>query len=163
METVVILKNNAWNRMFHHKKLELQEDKYLEYQKLIGLGPETLQFVKISKTLEELLDAHKIAWFRGYRNDNLGPCEYGMFRTKDISTMVPNEVYLGNIWGLWTFNIPSWNKYSEETMVGNGYGINPETKVYDLIMSQYKTLLTRNIESIIYEAKEYCRTFDNEI
>jgi len=148
------IKDTLWNRLFHSKELKVQKEKIAESKKLVGLGPETLQFITRAKTLNELLQAHKIAWERGYRNENLGPCSYGIFRTKDIAKMKPEEVYLGNIWGLWTFNIPEWENNKNETMVGNGFGINPETKVYDLIMSQYRTLLKKNIEKIIFNSKE---------
>lgn len=158
-----MIKNNVWNRIFHHKKLEVQEDKYLESQKLIGLGPETLQFIKLAQDLNELLEAHKKAWDRGYRNSNLGPCEWGIFRTKDISTMSANEVFLGNVFGLWTFNIPYWNEHSEDVMGVNSCGIPKDVKCYSFIVQQYRLLLKRNVEAIIRESKEYCTKFDKEV
>lgn len=155
-----MIQNNIWNRLFHQKDLESQEEVYLEKQKLIGLGSETLQFIKFSKTLDELLNAHKIAWSRGYRNNNLGPCEWGMFRTRDILSMTVDEVFLGNIWGLSTHNIRFWNNHADEDMSCNGFGMDPNTKIYSLIMQQYRTLLRRNIERIIEEAKCYVHDFE---
>ena len=158
-----MLKNNIWNCIFHHSELEAQEDKYFEYQKLIRLGPETLQHIQLAQDLDHLLTAHKLAWGRGYQNENIGPCEYGMFRTEDIANMLSSEVYLGNIYGLWTFNIPFWNAHSNDLMAGNGFGIPDETKVYDIIMQQYRRILRSNVEAIIRKAKDYCKQFDEEV
>lgn len=156
----MILKNNIWNRLFNQKDLESQEEVYLENQKLIGLGSETLQSIEEAEKLSELLSVHKVAWSRGYRNNNLGPCDWGMFRTRDILSMTADEVYLGNIWGLTTHNICFWDEHIEDDMSCNGFGVDPNTKIYDLIMQQYRTLLYKNIEKIITEAKEYVRDFE---
>lgn len=48
---------------------------------------------------------HKRIWRKGFRNANLGPDKYGMFRTKDINFMTINEVYIGGIYGLNTLTI----------------------------------------------------------
>lgn len=155
-----MIKNNLWNRIFHSKELSEQTKQYETAKKLVGFGPETLQFINGAKDLVQLLDAHKIAWNRGYQNENLGPCEYGRFRTKNISDMTIDEVYLGDIYGLWTFNIREWNKHSDETMAGNGWGFPDDTKVYDIIMRQYRTILRKNVEKIIYESKQYIKEYE---
>lgn len=153
-------RNNLWNRIFHHKELKAQEKKYLEAQKLIGFGPETLQFIKRAQTLNDLLEAHKIAWKRNYRNKNLAPCEYGMFRTKDIANMTADEVYLGNIYGLWTFNITHWNNHTPSSAGLSVWGFKDGTTDVDLIIRQYRTLLRKNVEELIYDAKEYIRKYE---
>ena len=160
MKLYKIKKDNLWNRLFNQKDLESQEGVYLEKQKLIGLGSETLQSIQEAKVLNELLSVHKIAWSRGYRNNNLGPCDWGMFRTNSIETMSADEVYLGNIWGFSTHNILYWDKHINDNISHNGFGINPNTKIYDLIMQQYRTLLRKNIERIIMEARNYVRDFE---
>lgn len=49
---------------------------------------------------------HKRIWRKGFRNANLGPDEYGMFRTKDINLMTIDEVYIGGIYD--TLTIAQW-------------------------------------------------------
>lgn len=44
-----------------------------------------------------------LAW-----NPAICPDKYGMFRTSDISTMDPSEVFLGDIYGLWTHSLNYW-------------------------------------------------------
>lgn len=57
-----------------------------------------------------------------------------MFRTNNIITMTPQEVYLGNIYGLNTYSLAKWNDYSYEE--------------YDMIFNQYKRHLILNLKSI---------------
>ena len=155
-------KRNLWNRIFHSEELKKEHEEYEKAKSLVGFGSETLQFIEGAKDLDELLKAHKIAWSRGYRNENLGPCSYGIFRTHtDIESMTADEVYLGDIWGLWTHNIPFWNDHKEETMSGNGFEIPEDTLCYDLIMRQYRNLLRKNIQNIINESREYIRNYEN--
>lgn len=137
-------RNNLFNRIFHSKELKAQKVQYEKAKALVGFSPETLQYIKEAKDLTQLLEAHKLAWRRGYQNENLAPCFYGMFRTENINTMKPEEVFLGTIWGLCTNNIPFWDNHKEETMAGNSFGISDDTKIYDLIMRQYRTLLCKN-------------------
>jgi hypothetical protein len=88
--------------------------------------------LKELKTLRGIYKAHLDIWATGIRNANIGPNEYGMFRTKDILHMKPEEVYLGNINGLWTFNIPTWEKN----------GVEP------CIIEQYRNHLISNLNAI---------------
>ena len=61
--------------------------------------------MKSHHSLEDTLKIHRqlgtmhLAW-----NSAICPDKYGMFRTKDISTMDPSEVFLGDIEGLWTLS-----------------------------------------------------------
>lgn len=152
-------KINLWNKLFHRSELEQQKSEYEKCLVLRGLESETLQFVELAKDLDELLEAHKKAWIRGYQNANLGPCSYGMFRTqKSIPEMLPSEVYLGDIYGLWTFNIPDWNKEKGQTIdLGDG-----KTRTcYGIVMNQYRRLLVSNIKSIVRECKNYIYEYEN--
>lgn len=102
------------------------------------------------------MNIHKDAWKSGFQNENIGPCPYGMFRTSDIPTMTPNEVYLGGIWGLVTKPIPFWEEHKDESYGCNGFGLDENISLYTLIVNQYKNLLLSNIEVIYYNAqKEY--------
>lgn len=153
---------NFWNKIFHKKELEEQRVKYEKSKKLCGFYPETRQFVEGANTLGGLLQAHKTMWIRGYRNKNLGPCEYGMFRTEgNIEDMQPSEVYLGNVWGLWTRNIPFWEEHKEVGMAGNGFGISEERKCYDLVMHQYRRILLSNLETLYREAWNYVYDYEH--
>ena len=90
--------------------------------------------VELAKTLRDLYILHIKMWANGIRNENLGPDKYGMFRTDDILMMVPEEVYLGNIWGLWTKQLPYWESCS----------VNDQK----LVIEQYKNVLLSNMKAI---------------
>lgn len=87
--------------------------------------------VEIAESLRELFVLHIKIWANGIRHKNFGPDQYGMFRTKDILMMVPEEVYLGNIWGLNTKPLPFWETQTPENQ--------------ELVIKQYKTILVSNM------------------
>ena len=154
-------KNNAWNRFFFKDVLEEQEEKYRKLKKMLAEYPSIYDVIINAKNLIALFNIHKVAWNVGFRNKNLAPCEWGMFRTQNIETMKPEEVYIGSIWGLNTHNIPEWEKYSDEIMGPNGFSIPKDTKIYDLIVEHYKTVLRSNINSIRSEALEYIDEYES--
>ena len=69
-------------------------------------------------TLEDTFKIHRqlgamhLAW-----NHAICPDKYGMFRTSNIATMSMDEVFLGNIYGLWTHSLPFWLSYQDEDAV----------------------------------------------
>ena len=71
--------------------------------------------------LLELFSLHRQIWDSGIRNANIGPNEFGMFRTEDISRMKPEEVFLGNIFGLSTLPLPQWIGAQEEPLIVQQY------------------------------------------
>lgn len=146
--------NNFFNRFFYKKKLEEEAIKYERCKSLVGHYPELRERIEAAKTLEGLLELHKVAWSLGYKNDNLAPCEYGMFRTKNIAEMKPEEVFLGNIYGLWTFPIPEWEKQKDQLLT------NSNVTVYDIIVNQYRRLLRINIDKIRSEAQEIIEKYE---
>lgn len=156
-------KRNIFNLMFHYKELVEQKERYIKCQNLIDCSYDLQVEIDGCKTLVELLHAHKDLWNKGFQNFNLGPCSWGMFRTKSIPEMHPSEVFLGGIWGLSTRNIPFWEAYSDEDMSGNGFGLDPSTKIYDLIMNQYRRLLWLNVEDLTNQAKDYVREYEREV
>ena len=155
MKDIKILKENLWNKCFHRDILAEQKAKYNQALALRGFFPEIMQRLKDCNDLIVLLNIHKDAWLKGYRNENLGPCRYGMFRTKDIMDMKPEEVFLGDIYGLWTNPITEWEQHRSDTMAGNGWGIDPNIRVYDLICGQYRRILKANIIKLRDEALAY--------
>jgi hypothetical protein len=142
------VKNNLWNRLFHSKALK----EYQEWKKIadsiIGWNKQLNEDLKRAQTLQDLINIHKHAWDIGYQNSNLGPCDWGMFRCESISALTLDNLYLGGIWGLLTQTGTFWEEHRNETMVGNGFGIDPNKKIYDLIMQQYRHLLRSNINYI---------------
>ena len=148
-----VLKANLWNRVFHKKKLQQQKKKYEELTSLVAKAEEFDRQIVNAKGLLPLLNIHKEMWTAGLQNSNIGPNEYGMFRTKDIATMKPEEVFLGNIYGLWTIPVTEWENQKNAIYGVNGFGINPGTTVYELVLYQYKDMLRSNLKVIAEEKK----------
>ena len=157
-----ILKNNLWNRIFHSKELKAQFEKFEKASRICGFYAELNQELNSAKTLDELLTIHKRAWLKGFQNGNLDVCEYGMFRAEYIEKMTIDQVYLGNIDGLFTHNIRYWNQHSNDAMGVNGYGIKEDTKIYSLIMNQYRNLLAGNFRHIKNCAEDYVFDYNNK-
>lgn len=144
----MLLKNNLWNKIFHKKALKKQRSLYWKNKALVSNYPKIKEEIENSSDLLQLLAAHKKAWIYGFRNNNLGPCEFGMFRTKSIPDMTPDEVYLGNINGLWTFTLNEWQNKKD-------------TENYNTVLSQYKNLLLSNVAHIMRVAKDYIKHYEN--
>lgn len=145
--------NNVFNRFFFKETLEEEKEKYEKCKSLVGHFAELDERIGASKSLEGVLDLHKKAWGLGYQNDNLAPCEYGMFRTKDISTMKPEEVFLGNVYGLWTLPIPKWSDQKSQMY-------DKDISVYDIVLNQYKRILHSNVKAIYKEAKTLVEEYE---
>lgn len=58
------------------------------------------------------------------------PNKYGVFRTKDIATMSPDDVFLGGICGLFTHDITTWELYKKT-----------DKEAYNIVLNQYYKLL----------------------
>lgn len=83
------------------------------------------------------MNIHKDAWGTGFQNENIGP--YGVFRTLDIPSMTPDQIYLGGIWGLVTKPVSFWEERKEDKY---GFGIDENLSLYEMIVDQYRKLLT---------------------
>lgn len=149
-----VYKNNWWNRFFHKNELERQACERIQHKRVIKTAEKFLERINNSNSLASLFFLHKEMWSYGLQNKSLGPAEFGMFRTKDIITMKPEEVFLGNIYGLWTYNIPEWEKKKEHRFGTNSYGIDSAVTVYQLIVEQYRNLLLSNVTAIRQEAEK---------
>jgi hypothetical protein len=144
-----MIRNNLWNRIFHRREVsEIRKQLFLNQQAILVY--DKLEFkLRNCTELLELLDIHKLMWSYNYRNANLGPCSYGMFRTTDsIEHMSPDEVYLGDIYGLATNNITFWESHKNEKFGDNGFGLDPEISMYALLVAQYKRLLIANLHEL---------------
>lgn len=147
-------KNNWFNRIFYKSEIILNQADAELQTSLYANKDRILKQLNECKTLNEVLEFHKKIWVIGYCNDNIGPCEFGMFRTKSIATMKPEEVYLGGIWGLFTNNIPFWEEHRNDKYGYNGYGLDPDQSLYKMILNQYKRQLQSNILEICDKVKE---------
>jgi len=148
-----IIKNSWINRLFKTKEINANFFDMQDQKRIRGMKDQYLHAINDCHTLEDLMTIHKKMWNDGFKNQNTRPDKYGFFRTKDIITMRPDEVYLGDIWGLNTDNIPFWEKHRDETMAGNGFGISNEVLCYDLILGQYRACLTNAIKWQVREAE----------
>ena len=146
-------KNNTWNRLFHKAEVQENVEQMSIYTKQCLEGQKILDALENCKSLTTLVNIHKDAWGTGFQNENLGPCPYGYIRTTDISTMTPDQVYLGGKWGLATRNIPFWELHKGEKYGSNGFGLDPNLDLYEMILNQYKRFLISNINSIFDKAK----------
>lgn len=146
-------KNNFWNRLFFSSKIRDNKREMYLYTKQCNEGQRIIDALNKSNNLSTLMSIHKDAWQSGFQNKNLGPSYFGIFRTSDILTMTPNEVYLGGIWGLVTKPIPFWEEHKDESY---GFGLDKNISLYAMIVNQYKSLLLSNIKVIYNNAqKEY--------
>lgn len=158
MKVVKIRRENLWNRIFHKKELREQQKQRLFAQSIIDAAERFLDKLNECNDLQGLLHIHRECWKAGFNNKNLSPNEYGMFRTKDIAKMKAEEVYLGDIYGMWTFNIPECEKKKNKPYGFNNWGIKPDTTVYQLVVNQYKNLLVTNIKHIRKENEELLKS-----
>lgn len=100
------------------QKHQAKKDKIniLEHQilQLIKFENELKSHHSLEDTLKihRQLDAMHLAWDKA-----ICPDKYGMFRTKEIATMDPSEVFLGDIEGLWTHSLSYWLTCCDEDAV----------------------------------------------
>ena len=146
-------KNNIWNRLFHKAEVQENQKKMSIYIKQREIGQSIINAIKDCDSLITLMQAHKNAWSNGFQNNNIGPDPYGMFRTSDILTMVPYEVFLGGIYGINTEPIPFWEEHKEDKYGCNGFGIDENLSLYGMIVNQYRKLLSSNIRAMFNKAR----------
>ena len=84
--------------------------------------------------LYEVMILHIEMWANGIKHPNFGPDKFGIFRTKDILQMTPDEVYLGGINGLNTKTLTFWSKCEDDAK--------------NIVLKQYKNLLLSNLKAM---------------
>ena len=146
-------KNNFWNRLFFSSKIRDNKREMSLYTKQCNEGQRIIDALNKSNNLSTLMNIHKDAWETGFQNENIGPCPYGVFRTLDIPSMTPDQIYLGGVWGLVTKPIPFWEKRKEDKYGCNGFGIDENLSLYKMIVDQYKKLLSSNIRAMFNKAR----------
>lgn len=126
------------------------------YVKQRETGQSIINAIKDCDSLISLMYIHKDAWGSGFQNKNIAPCSYGIFRTSDILTMVPCEVFLGGIYGLNINPIPFWEAHKNDKYGCNGFGIDKNDSLYEIVLNQYKNLLLSNIRYMLKVADMNC-------
>lgn len=162
-------KNTWWNRLFHKEDVKANIERKKRAERLISLASGYIQKigevtytegdkdsakVKGSTSLLDVLSIHKEAWANGFQNKNIGPCSHGMYRCKTIETMTPSQVFLGDIFGLYTKNIEFWEGYKNEGRTGGGFPIYEYLTDYQIVLMQYKKQLSSNIKAIAENAEK---------
>lgn len=124
-------------------KIEQKHDEEAEEElenerrsKILSYIPKFIDELKDAECLAEIYILHLQIWAAGIRNHNIGPDQFGMFRTDDIITMKPDEVYLGGVFGLNTHTLPFWE---------DRRGSDPEA--YKTVLAQYQTHLISNLQA----------------
>lgn len=118
----------------HKLATKLKEKRIIRNNRIKNeLIPYFIHQLELAQTLDEIYLLHIKIWANGIRNRNIGPDQYGMFRTDDILLMNKSEVYLGNIWGLNTGSILFWEQHPEELPT---------------VIKQYKNHLISNLNAI---------------
>lgn len=152
-------KNNIWNRLFYKSEIKKNQQLCAKYNKQCLEAQRFLDAIENCNSLTHLMNIHKDAFNAGFQNSDLDTCSYGYFRAQDIQSMTPDQVYLGGIYGLSTKNIPFWESNKDERYGVNGFGIDSNIYVYDIILNQYKRHLRSNISYIYAHAKVTLPTY----
>lgn len=99
---------------------------------------------KYATTLETLIEIHKCAFKILQTIDcplqlyHLGPDMYGMFRVNSIDELDVDNCYLGNIHGLRTCTVRTWEQLKERDMFA-----------YNLVKGQYVEMIVSNVMAAI--------------
>ena len=158
MKTV---KRNLWNLLFQSKKILFQEREWCRHGHILDVADCIVSSLEEAKDLKSLFFLHKVLWGTGVRNRNLSPSQDGFFRTKDIRTMKMEEVFLGNILGLYTYSIPEWEdmKESGRRIGQNAYNIDPGTLLYDIVVKQYRNILVSNVNDVKLNSQAFMNEY----
>lgn len=143
-----IIKNNLFNRLFHPHQISNNIKKLEDIRGTLWNHKYLIEALNEAETLTELLDIHKRAYAAGYNNQNLSPDPFGMFRTTSISDMKPSEVFLGNIYGLWTNTLEFFESLEHRNRTYFERYEESYTDSYSLVFNQYYHRLFSNIEAM---------------
>lgn len=107
---------------------------------LYSICTDLLRRLKESGTFDQLMDIHKKSWMSGVQHPALGPDKYGMFRCQDIGQMTADQLFLGNINGLFTHSAQQWDDMRQQGRVSS--------EDYGTLMNQYRNILSSSINTI---------------
>lgn len=102
----------------------------------------------VPDSLPSIIEMHKKIWKGGVQHKNLGPDGYGMFRTDDILSMTPDQVFLGNINDLLTASAHVWEARKDNYLNDLRRNGKPEIlpTFYIDVCNQYKNHLVKNLK-----------------
>ena len=136
-------KNNIFNRLFNKAEVAANTKVVARYRSILSNFEKYYNLIENAESLEDLLRIHK-ELFPIYACRNLDVDQYGMFRADKVENLTIDNVYLGNINGLWTKTIRYW-----ETT--------PEVGV---VFDQYADMLTSNMFALKQEALKNLPTYN---
>lgn len=157
-----IIRNSLFNRLFHPHQIRRNREKLESLLSMLHMHEAATNALEEATSLSDLLEIHKEVYARGYNNKNLSPNPYGMFRTEDILTMSKDEVFLGNIYGLWTNNITFWEKQNNTYKTYNERIEECYEDSYTLVFNQYYLHLSSNIEAMYASGVKLLEEFRNK-
>lgn len=98
----------------HQEKKAKKEEYELQIYNLSKFGNELESHITLGDifAIHRQLGAAGLAWNRA-----ICPDKYGMFRTSDIANMTMDEVFLGDIYGLWTHTLSYWMYCKDEDAI----------------------------------------------
>lgn len=144
-------RNNWFNRLFFAQEVKNNKKHLKHLEKLYHLAEEMRQMIRETSTLAETIHAHQCIYKNGYCNDQTSPCEWGMFRCDSIENLNMNNLYLGNIYGLFTKPGCYWENHKEDTYGVDSYGIKADTLLYNIVLNQYKNVLINAVSEIAWK------------
>ena len=80
---------------------------------------------------------------------NAGREPYGWNRTKHGETVTEDNVYLGNIYGLWTKTVRFWKQRKDEKKGGWGYSGMDHLNAYDVVSEQARKFMASHTGPMI--------------
>jgi len=156
-----VLKDNLFNRIFRGKRLQEQQRKFIATSLYLEKATGFERAIVNCDSLLKMLSIHKDMWGSGFKDNSIGPDHDGMFRCEDIPSMKPEEVFLGNIYDLWTLPIPEWESQRNALIGENSFLINPGTTVYQIILDQYRGVLLSNLRYMTREKRRWLEAYNN--
>ena len=142
------IKNNLFNRIFRNSVVKENKAFAAKCISRFTSAPELVNKIENCTSLTQLVELHKAAFSKGFDSKNLDTDPFGMFRAKSIESMQPGDVYLGGRYGINTQNILFWECCKGEEIGYNGFGINPKSSLYNIMLNQYKDFLLQNIKHL---------------
>lgn len=142
--------NNLFNNIFHRSEIKENKKQYNLYKQQIKEGKIVLELLTKATDLQTVLNIHKDLVF--FNHPCIDPDPWGRFRCQLRSTMSPDQVYLGGIYGLNTQAIPFWEAHKNDLYGINSFGISKDHSLYDIVLTQYKNILINTITTLYHTA-----------
>lgn len=105
-------------------------------------------------SLYQLMVTHKRMWKEGVQHQNFGPDRYGMFRTDSIENLSLDNLYLGNVYGIWTNKASVFETPEFKYVGGTSAAVADDSKgkeltdEYKKICAQYRNHLISNLRAM---------------